>query len=228
MRDVGTIRQYVREFLDLEAEDLSDVLIDTWIVEGYRKLVRATRRVPFFEASWDLDVVAGESTYNTPEDLQEIDAIEGPWGNLVMMDEAQARHDYNLYRAVPQSGQPEVFTRRGGQVRIWPTPDADYTLRVLGWRKPADWFVQGAGSVPDMPEEWEDALLAWVMHRAYAHQDDPELSSMEAARFQAAAEEAINFDKQGDLAQPLVMGGGRRRSAGMPAEYPHPTWGWVR
>jgi hypothetical protein len=48
----------------------------------------------------------------------------------------------------------------------------------MGYRRPSDWMAAGAGAVPDFPEEFEDALLAWTLYKAHGHQDDTELAAM--------------------------------------------------
>jgi hypothetical protein len=225
VRDIGEIRLYVRQFLDLETEDLPDVLIDTWIKEGYRKVVRATRRWPHFEDVWTATTEAGVAELTLPAAIEEIASIEGPWGILQHVGESAARDDYNRWSAAPTSGDPLAWSKHGGTVRLYPTPSSAIDLRILGYRPPSDWMAGGAGNVPDFPEDCEDALLTWVMHRAYTHQDDPELAAQEAQRFGAAVEEMVSHYVQGDLALPLTFGGGRtqggRRGAGRPI-----PWGY--
>ena len=224
MRSVDQIRSYVREYLDLEEEDMGNTLIDAWIREGYRKVIRAARRWPFFESTWTVVTVAGTAEVSLSGTVDEINAIEGPYGQLRKMDEASARDDFNPYSLRPQSGQPIAWTKHASTVRIYPTPDTTYSLRVLGWRAPLDWMADGAGATPDFPEECEDTLLAWVMHRAYTHQDDPELAAAEAQRFAASLNEMVSHHTQDDLGAPGVLGGGRRRPTHFTGERPIP-WG---
>lgn len=224
MRDIGQIRTYVREFLDLEVEDVSDLLIDTWISEGYRKIVRPTKRQKHFEATWTIVTVAGTATYERPESLDEVGSIEGPWGMLEYLDEGAARQRFHRFQAIPQTGWPDAWSEHAGQIKLWPVPDAEHELTITGWRKPANWMAGGAGAVPDFDEDMEDALLAWVMHKAYTHQDDPEMAAAEVQRFAAAIEEALEGANQGPLAAPMVMGGTRRRAGGYVGERPIP-WG---
>lgn len=224
MRDIAAVRSYVREFLDLEEEDMSNTLIDAWIAEGYRKIVRAAKRWPYFELTWTLTTTADTREVTRPTDLEEVGSVEGPYGNLMYIDHGQAVNDFNQYRAMPSSGTPECWSEHAGVIYIWPTPSEELTLTVTGWRSPADWMAGGSGAVPDFPEDCDDALLAWVMHRAYTHQDDPELAMAEVQRYQAAVDEMVSSAVQAPLAAPLVMGGGRRRPTCIPGERPVP-WG---
>jgi hypothetical protein len=227
MRDVGQIRQYVWDFLDLEEEDLPASLIDAWVLEGWRKIVRRTRRWPFFESEWTGTATEGERELSVQGDdeLDEIDTIEGPYGVLTYCDESQARNDYNVYHGVPTTGHPERWSLHAGTVRIYPTPDQAYEMRVVGWRQPnAEWMDDGTGAEPDMPEDLDDALLSWVMHRAYTHQDDPELAEMEKVRFVEAVDEMVSHHIQGPQAQPMVIGGARKRRTLFAGERPIP-WG---
>lgn len=211
MRDLEHIRSYVRTYMDLDDEDIVNDLLDAWALEGYRNIVRRTRRLPFFEASWDLTFTEGEGSQDAPADADELSQLSSDWGPLQHMDEDAARTDFNIYNAGPQTGHPLVWSLREGVLRVWPTPDADYEIHASGWRTPDFTWTATSGGVPDMPDELEDALLAWVMHRAYTHQDDPELAVAELQRYTAAVDEHLSYVVQGPLAAPLIIGGGRRR-----------------
>jgi hypothetical protein len=224
MRDVGTIRSYVRDFLDLEEDDMGSTLIDTWIMEGFRKIVRTTRRWPYFEDAWTVPTVADTREITLDADVEEIASIEGPYGLLRKTDEGAARDDYNTYTGAPTSGTPAAYSKHANVVRLYPTPSEVVSLRVLGYRAPTAWMTGASGDLPDFPEDCEDALLAWVMHRAYTHQDDTELAAFEAQRFQSAVDEMVGHHVQDDLGAPLVIGGGRRKPRMPAGERPIP-WG---
>lgn len=55
-------------------------------------------------------------------------------------------------------------------IRIWPVPDAAYTVRVRYFREPGT-MVSGSDS-PVIPERWQDLLVSYALIRCYEREND--------------------------------------------------------
>lgn len=199
------IRAYVREYLDLTAEDLSNLLLDRWIGEGQRQVLAARPRWKHLEAIEQIVTVDGTHSYELPEirTVQAVDCAET--GSLALIDHAEATARFRQADGTVRSGRPMAVSSWGGRLYVWPKPDDDYTLDVQGQR-PA--VAPTSSSEPDVPEELHDAVLEWVMHKAYLQQDDPEMATVHRNLFQ---ETVVRFaDREDDDLDgtPLVFGGG--------------------
>lgn len=206
------IRDFVRLHLDLEIEDLPDQVLDFFIREGSRRIERAEPRWPFYETSYSLTQATGvESVPKTTigADLDQLRAIVHvdplkhhplTWVGFDAFQEMRSQ------RAA--QGRPRFFAEQGGSVYFFPTPDQSYDFTVFAYRKPADWVANGAGAVPDMPDELHSTVATWALSKAYAQQEDPELSSLYERQY---ADELNEFRRRLVITphnQPLVLNGG--------------------
>lgn len=207
------IRDYVRLHLDLEVEDLPDQVLDVFIREGSRRIERAEPRWPFYEVSFPLTLNQNESSVaKTAIDtsLDQITAINHTpavafpplrWiGHDTLNDQLSNR---------PAAlGRPYYFSEWAGSVFFFPAADIAYTLTVHGYRRAADWVSDGAGAVPDLPDELHNTVAMWAIQKAYAQQEDPELSSLYERQF---LDELNEFRRRLVITphnQPLVLNGG--------------------
>lgn len=189
-------RNYPRAYLDLDVEDIPDTLIDRWAQEGSRRISRLKKNWPFYEASTTIPVGEGEVEYLVL--LKDITSIEGPDGPLLRMDASEAERRYWDGTRYAAPNRPQAFSVWANKVRIWPTPDADYSLTARGFRFARDWVAEGAGATPDMPEDFDEVLLAWIMSNAYLHQDEPEQAAIQKAKF----DEGLRALAEDELAAP--------------------------
>lgn len=209
------IRDFVRLHLDLEVEDLPDQVLDFFIREGSRRIERAEPRWPFYEKSYPLtQLVGSESVAKTTvgADLDQITTIvhvdplkHHPlvWVGFDAFQELRAQ------RAA--QGRPRFFAEQSGNLYFLPTPDQNYDFTVFGYRRPEDWVAGGAGAVPDLPEELHSTVATWALSKAYAQQEDPELSSLYERQY---ADELNEFRRRLVITphnQPLILNGGAAR-----------------
>lgn len=206
------IRDYVRLHLDLEIEDLPDQVLDFFIREGTRRIERAEPRWPFYEQSYQLTQLTGvESILKSTvgADLDQITAIvhNDPLKHVPLVWVGfDAFQELRSQRAA--QGRPRFFAEQAGLLFFFPTPDIDYDFTVFGYRKPLDWVADGAGGVPDMPDELHNTIAVWAVSKAYAQQEDPELASLYERQF---ADELNEFRRRLVITphnQPLVLNGG--------------------
>lgn len=61
-------------------------------------------------------------------------------------------------------GPPKIYTRYGGNLLVWPTPQAVYTLKIM---KRIQHIVVVTGQPTVIPAQWDPALLALTAHYAF-------------------------------------------------------------
>ena len=182
---VAEFRTQIRDVLDLDASDLPDALLDQFLIQGMRYAQRWNQGLwPEYENTWTFTLTSGVDTY-TLTDLASNDANGYLIGNVrdVRSDDRKSfvylsRDDFDrqVSRDNTSSGSPSIWSPRGTSIRVFPTPDAAYEIDVFGWRKPVNWVSEGAGGVSDLPEEFDDAILAYALGMAYAQQDEGQTS----------------------------------------------------
>ena len=208
MITVDEYRTYPLQFLDIDEEDLPFRLIDRFVAEGFQRIIRAVRRWPFYEVTETVEVYSGVPTYSLST-VKEIRSMHGPRGELEWMDEPAARDAFWLFTSPVPNGWPRAWSEFGDGFRLWPTPDATYTITVLGYRD-ADTSWQGnPGLFPDVPEQFHEVLLNWVMYRAYLQQDDPTMAQIELQNFSSGLTEMVEEEMSSPMStKNLVLGGG--------------------
>lgn len=206
---LGEIRDYVRTHMDIEEEDLPDHVLDIFIREGSRKIEYSEQRWPYFEASATLTTTPGMLAVpksSVASDIKEVASITLDGRNLSWrsMEELQTYGQ--------SMGWPRLFSEWGDNFHLWPTPDAEYQLLVRYYRKMRDWVSEGAGAVPDLPEELHNTVAQWALHRAYAQQEDLEQAQVHRTIFDQELNEFGRRLTEMPLHRPLVMGGRGRTS----------------
>lgn len=205
------IRTYVRTHLDIEQDDLPDVILDTFIREGSKRIERAEARWPFYEAIYTWTVTPDPTgLYDKAAIDPELDQIAnislgtfGPlqWVGPDVMTELRAQQPESV-------GRPRFYSTWADSLTFHPLLDVAYDLTVRGYRKAADWVAAGAGATPDMPDELHNTVAMWALSRAYSQQEDPELAAVYERMF---SDELNEFRRRLVVTpheQPLVLNSG--------------------
>jgi len=198
------IRDYVREHMDLEPDDLPDTVLDVFIREGSRKVESSEQHWPFYETFFSHVTTAGNpfllksAIDPTLKRIQEMtDGENGrplQWISIAEAEEFEG-----------QSGRPLYISEWGDVGFLFPTPDAAYSFTVFGYRHQLDWVASGAGAVPDMPEPLHNTVALWALHRAYGQQEDPDMASMYRQMFDQELNEQGRRLTEMPLSRPLIM-----------------------
>lgn len=203
---VQNVRAYVREYLDLEVEDLPDSLIDPWIAEAFRRIIRARQEWPAYETVATL-VTDGGFEYDLG--LREVRSVfDQNYGPLNSTDFALAQARYRHHA----SGRPRTFSTWAGKVRLWPAPSAGLTFHVSGYREPADPLASGVGTAFDLPHpDAYDLVVSYVMHKAYLREDEPELATIHKAQFDEGLAIIAKDETDAPTGVPVVLNGAGRQ-----------------
>jgi hypothetical protein len=222
VKSVLEFRTYVRTFFDVDEIELPDSLCDTWLREADNKIKNARKSWPSREIEVSLAVVGATHTYPIPVALANVLSIDGDDGMLEPTSWERAVNRYEVFgTAEINNGRPAAYTLFDGNIRIWPTPDGDYTLNVRGYAAHTDWVSDGDGGIPDWPDEFEHVITSWIMYCAYMWQDDPDMASIQIERFRESMNELIGGVGAAEPTM-LIIGGKRRGGVTIPARLRYP------
>lgn len=209
------IRDYVRNHMDLEVEDLPDAVLDVFIREGSRKVESAEQRWPFYEASYSAATAAAVGALAksavSPELKRVSEIVHADNGDILTWVSVPESQRFN-----GQSGRPTHYAEWGDDILLLPTPDAVYSLTIFGYRHQRDWVAEGAGAEPDMDEPLHNTVALWALHRAYAQQEDPEQAGLFHSLFDTELNELGRRLTEMPLSRPLIMNRQRRRLRSRP------------
>jgi hypothetical protein len=195
------MRDFVRTYLDVEEDELPDSVIDKAARDGSRRIWRKERRWPFAEGIYAISTIPGQADYDLSAfgvDIDQIVDVRGPTWELKWISPHSA--DLSWTPSTTSTGSPTHFSRWGSVVTFWPTPDAIY---VRGFRGPTDWVA--VDGEPDLPDEFHELILTWVLRGALLQQDDPEMAQVHEATFDNELEQLRRNYKGAPLSGPLVL-----------------------
>lgn len=217
---LAQMREYVWGYFELDNEDLPTSLIDRWAEEGWTRVYRHVKRWPHYEDTQIFTTTEGIKSYPSP--LPYIESIYGPEGLMSWMEHTEAKRYWDQGGTVATNAAPQAWSQRGNQIFLWPTPNSAYTLTLEGHRQPSPFTSAGAGSEPDLPEDFHQLVLGWVMHRCYQHQDDFEGAQLELAEFDAMLRILTDHETQAPASMPIAFGRNRRRGPQLPTRQRFP------
>ena len=205
------LRIYVRQHVDLDESEIPNALLDVWARDASIKIARTRKRWPFFETSWVLTTAVGDRDYGLSEltpTPDEIVSIVRDDRRLAFMGRDEAEAAYLPYQT--STGFVTYYNVWNDTLRLYPTPHMVDTLYLRGYRKVNDWVADGAGAVPDFPDDFHDAIRLYLLGMAYLQQEDPEMGQQFIGAFNAEMD--VLKKQYGDAtgAYPLVLGGGPR------------------
>lgn len=187
-RTVQELRDYVRNFLDTDSEELPDSLLDFWRQEAENRITRAIRSWTFYETNFTLSTTASDQSYllsaltcveDSTYDAEELTVVQGPRWQLGWLPHEEAEDRYSNYTG---SAEPTFWSQWGDTLYLWPTPDAVYALTARGYRAPVSTVV--AGTNPDVPAAFHELIGEFMLARAFEQQDDETLSAAKFAKFE--------------------------------------------
>ena len=204
----------VRNIIDLEETDLPSSLVRTYLRDGYDRVINLERRWPFFQTTYTFSTVANTRDYAITSigsgDLREASSlvdtsVAGNRLKLISPDEAEAVRVGGLDTA----SRPLFFTFWGGNISLYPKPNAVYPMRVRGYRKPSyTWVTDGISQV-DADDRLHTALAYYALSKAYERQEDAEMSAVYKRTFDEAVSLARTEIMRSSTHRPAVLSGGR-------------------
>ena len=205
------IRDYVWSHLDLDADEISTFLIDTWAREATIRIANARVRWPFLEQDWEIVLEDGVKDYPFDSLSPEVDEITSVLGNQRRLSWIGRDEGEKRYLPVQQGhGIPIFFSTWSRKLRLYPTPAGVETLFLRGYRKVSDWVSSGAGAEPDFPDDFHDLIRLYVLASCYAQQEDTQMSQMYRDHYNEELDRLKKMYGDSPQAYPLVIGSGPR------------------
>lgn len=182
---VQNYRDRSREIVDLESSELTDALVDLWLKEAAQAAQNWNQGAwPFYKKIWTVTWPASTAS----QTLTQLDALHGETETIReiigMRSDDRRKFAYmsrdDLYQWVARDntseGTPWLWSPWNDDIRIFPTPSGATDIDILGWQAHDDWVADGAGGESDMPEDFDYAILSFLLSRIYSWQDEPQTS----------------------------------------------------
>jgi len=247
---LSAMRDYVRNVVDIDSTDVGDATLNTFIREGYNAIVYSEKRWPFYETAITFSTVAstkdytldtagagisvahdgvtfsGASAPKTPG-LREIASLKTDDHVLEYIGYDDADVMYPLDSNT--TGEPWFWTVWNDTVRLYPTPNAVYTISVRGYRNSIEYggntvlyraAIADADTV-DLPDPFNPVLASYAIHRTYQQQEDAGMASQYYAQFVNELDNLRARFEDAPAPQPILLNNRRvsrwRSQSWMPA-----------
>jgi len=221
---------------DADIDDITQDLVLQFLKEGFQTIVAADSTWPWFQSTYSFSTEAELGQYNgvTPENVMFITGsplitvpVAAPVANIAQVTSvinltnsgnsliyiAQDKAQATWIGATDQTNIPAYWSLWAGNVFLWPRPQAVYSMRINGYRKPRlTWLTvpdnAESEDYVDLPNELQLALVNWAMMRIYQFQEDPEMSKVYSQHFAASLANYQDNLTSPNANQPLVLSGG--------------------
>ena len=219
--DLQALRDHIRNYLDIEVDEVSDGMLDSYLREGYRRIVRFGPSWSWLQKEWVYQVPDGWNKVafgaGGLEDARTIDTVVYNLSDtthylLEWMDHAEATRCFSGTVV----SRPTRWSRLGTDLYVWPQNGGVTDLTLTGQREPTDWVTAGAAAEPDCPRDFDLVLAKWAIAAEAQRQEDMELATYHRTNFTEDLQILWNEDSRMPAAAPLVIGGDGSR---MPARY---------
>jgi hypothetical protein len=111
--------------------------------------------------------------------IARVKSVRDPSRNV----ELEAVQERDIDRSSTSQGQPNFYAiAGGGNLMVYPTPDAVYTLDVRCWQMPPK--LVNDTDVPVLPEDWHHLLWNYGCWMCYEAEDDPTMGGYWKQRFE--------------------------------------------
>jgi hypothetical protein len=138
---------------------------------------------PFLEAEASLSITSGSVNVTEPTDLSKVLAIR-----IASIPRKLVPERYeNIITADPDlavTGAPRAYYFVGDQLRIYPTPDANYTASIYYSRFPTELSSSEVEANILIPKRHQRLLVTGTLYKLYLMEDDPDLSNQFERHFE--------------------------------------------
>jgi hypothetical protein len=207
--DVQGCRDYVRNHLEVDDEELPDSLLNIYLQDGFEQTIARDNRWPRYEKTWSVSKVVDATTVTLPADLlvSSIMSVLNGIHQLIYITQENAELMFSQ-AAPPTIGQPVYYSVWGRELNLWPNPgaEASYDMTLRGYRQPV-WYNDASG-IPDLDERLHPALCYYAMALCYSAQEDEILEGVHMARWDRDVASLMRAIKDPPRHRPLVMNGG--------------------
>jgi hypothetical protein len=171
VQDVKT--RVKRTFGDEAGVQVTDADILMWINDAQRNIVRDNDNV--LPTVGTANVVAGQNNYTLPSDLYRVHTVKWNGYNLKSLSWQDFNTKFQGWESTDSlysQGQPTFYTLWQSSFYLFPTPSSALTsgLKIYYTRRPVDRVNDT--DVLDTPEEYNDAVVNYVLQKCYELDED--------------------------------------------------------
>lgn len=138
----------------------------------------------------EIDVTAGESYVDYPEYVWAIQRVYLGGRRLQLIDREMLDADEGEGWE-DRTGQPCACYEVGGRLRLFPTPEADGTARMVAFCTPKTIMEADDDEPAGLRQRLHSQLLDWALHLAYLKKDADTFDANLAARHEAEFEKTF-------------------------------------
>jgi len=209
----GDMQTFVRAQADADTTDAPPGLLQVHARIAYNDILARKNSWDHLEVKYTLTTVAGQNTYALSSltggaDMDRVYSITSQTPILRRLA-PMTRSDADLTFGVTaqQSSTPIAYVLSNQSIILYPTPSGVQTLNVLGFRANAVW-PNGDGSIPDLPDEFHDAIAWYMLSGYYLSQEDQGMSGMYLQEYNQLVERYLNgISNTRQLPRPMILGG---------------------
>lgn len=230
---VQGVRDFVRAFITIDTDDISDTQIDTYTQMAYDDLMGGDPHTPWFEIGgqspngYSITTVAGQQTYALPTvldpvqgqpctvDPKKIVAIQGPHWELRYA--AQTEMEAAFVPSFISTQEPMRWSFWGEiGFTLWPTPNDAYVLNIRAYRDPLDFISLGAAATIDAPIKYHTAIQQKAVAIGWSQQQDLQQSSYWNNEYEGSKERLAREFRRGRVTGGIRVNRGQRPSGLLP------------
>jgi hypothetical protein len=211
------LTEYVWAQTDTSEFDLPAATIASYIDEAFERTIAGENRWPFYEKTWDITLVAGDSIaavadeVNLPTVMSLRSNNYGVGVKMTQLDQTEAEYQFGV---LPVSGDtyPMYYSFWERYIYFWPLSVTDYNRDYVmrGYRRPLSTFA--AGGEVDADDRLHKPLAHYAIALAYAQQEDEYLENVYMTRWQRDVEMARKAIMDPRKNRPIVMHGNLPRT----------------
>lgn len=203
---------FVRSQADADLTDAPDALLQVHARVAYNDILSRKGSWDYLEVAYTEVTVPGTKVYPfsglSSTNLDRVTSVTYDTGGVLHRLTYMTRSDAEAqFGSTTQQARPVAFTVYNDNIELFPTPSEALTLTVRGYRNAATWPA-GAGSVPDLPVEFHDAICWYMLSGFYMSQEDVQLAGVYLQEYQSQVDRCIGgYSSKALTPRPLIMGG---------------------
>lgn len=205
---------FCRTHADTDDTDLPDASLKVYGRMAYTDILSRRHSWPHLEVEYTFSSVANVNTYNpsifSTADMDSIYAVLDTATGERLQYVTRSDADIVFGGVASVTGRPVAWTMVGATVQLYPKPTAVRNYTVRGSRKQADW-PSTAGSSPDLPDVFHEAIAWYMLSNYYLAQEDTQLSGVYLNEFEQIVGKHVSGEtKKRNAPRPRVVGGNLR------------------
>lgn len=193
-----------RIFGDESGVQLDDSDIQRWANSAQMEIVTSNKAIK--ARSTSLSAV-GQATYTFPDvQIQQVASLHYDNMRLENVPFAEAERYVMSYDPEQiETGTPRIWYEWDGEFTVWPKPDDVKTFTLYFTAYP-DELTGDTAQALSVPDKFYNAVVDYILSKAYEMDEDMQASGMAEQRFRAALEGQMEDERQAQhMTYPVIL-----------------------